>query len=385
MKILLVGEYSRLHNSLKEGLLQLGHQVVIIGDGDGFKNYPVDLTLKNKYTKWPLTFLKKIVFRLFKIDLNSQSKEKQFNSYKNQLKDFDIVQLINERPFKTVPKTELKLLKYIFENNNKTFLLSCGCDFTSVDYANKKKFKYSILTPYFEGKVSKKEFNSILLYLNKKHQKTYHYLLKNVQGIISSDIDYHLPLLEKPMYLGLIPNPINTDKIRVIENVPNEKIIIFHGINKVNYYKKGNDIFEKALEIINRRYASKVKIISTTDIPYSDYINIYDSAHIVLDMVYAYDQGYNALEAMAKGKVVFTGAEQEWLDYYGIVKNTVAINAEPNTHNIVTSLEWLITNPEQIKIISKNAREFIEKKHNYIKIAERYVEVWNGFTTQNKG
>ena len=55
----------------------------------------------------------------------------------------------------------------------------------------------------------------------------------------------------------------------------------------------------------------------------------YNSAHILLDMVYAYDQGYNALEAMAKGKVVFTGAEREWLEYYNIEEDQVVINAFP--------------------------------------------------------
>jgi hypothetical protein len=53
----------------------------------------------------------------------------------------------------------------------------------------------------------------------------------------------------------------------------------------------------------------KVEII-TKSIPYKDYINLYKS-HIVLDQVFSYDQGYNALEAMAKA-VVFTGAETEF-------------------------------------------------------------------------
>jgi hypothetical protein len=48
MKILLVGEYSRLHNSLKEGLLKLGHEVILLGSNDGFKDYPVDLRIKKK-------------------------------------------------------------------------------------------------------------------------------------------------------------------------------------------------------------------------------------------------------------------------------------------------------------------------------------------------
>ena len=42
MKILLLGEYSGLFNSLKEGLVELGHNVTLISDGDGFKNYPSD-------------------------------------------------------------------------------------------------------------------------------------------------------------------------------------------------------------------------------------------------------------------------------------------------------------------------------------------------------
>nr|WP_321230297.1 glycosyltransferase [uncultured Psychroserpens sp.] len=378
MKILLIGEYSRLHNSLKEGLVQLGHEVVIMGDGDGFKNYPVDILLKNNYTKGPLNILRKILHRLFKIDLKSISIEKQFNAYKEQLKSYDIVQLINERPFKTIAKTEKKLLNYILENNKNVFLLSCGYDFPSVDYAMKKKFRYSILTPYFEGKITKKEFNPILLHLENQHKEIHYYLYKNIKGVIASDMDYHLPLEGNSKYLGLIPNPINTDKILFTENPLQDKIIIFHGINKANYYKKGNDIFEEALEIINSRYKDKVEIISTTNIPYNDYINIYNKAHIVLDMVYAYDQGYNALEAMAKGKVVFTGAEKEWLDYYQLEKNTVAINAEPNVNSIVENLEWLINNPKLIAKISKNARKFIEKEHNYIIIAERYLEIWRG-------
>jgi glycosyltransferase involved in cell wall biosynthesis len=92
--------------------------------------------------------------------------------------------------------------------------------------------------------------------------------------------------------------------------------------------------------------------------------------------VYAYDQGYNALEAMAKGKVVFTGAEQEWLNHYNLQEDTVAINALPNTVHIASKLEWLINNPDKLIEISKNARAFIEKEHQYKNIANRYLKIW---------
>ena len=43
MKILLIGEYSNVHNTLAEGLRFLGHEVMVISNGDFWKNYPRDI------------------------------------------------------------------------------------------------------------------------------------------------------------------------------------------------------------------------------------------------------------------------------------------------------------------------------------------------------
>ena len=152
--------------------------------------------------------------------------------------------------------------------------------------------------------------------------------------------------------------------------------MIFHGINSQNYYKKGNDIFEAALSILSKRHAEKFQVLTVRSLPYKEYIKSFDKAHILLDQVYAYDQGFNALEAMAKGKVVFTGAEQEWLDYYKVEEDTIAINALPDAQNIANKLEWLILNPEKITEISKKARLFIEEHHDYIDCAKMYLRKW---------
>ena len=50
MKILLIGEYSNVHWSLAEGLRQLGHQVTVVSDGDGWKNYPRDVDITRQST-----------------------------------------------------------------------------------------------------------------------------------------------------------------------------------------------------------------------------------------------------------------------------------------------------------------------------------------------
>ena len=86
---------------------------------------------------------------------------------------------------------------------------------------------------------------------------------------------------------------------------------------------KNNPNGKKAIEVINISHGNKIKYIEVHDLDYNEYIKSYDSCHIFLDQVYAYDQGYNALEAMAKGKVVFTGAEKEWLDHYNLIEDSI--------------------------------------------------------------
>lgn len=374
MKILLVGEYSRLHNSLKEGLEAIGHQVTIIASGDYFKNYPADIKLHRSFDKGLGRKIKIAVYKLFKKDITSILLIKQAFKYKNLLKNHDVVQLINERALGAQPKDEQKLIRFLKEHNSKLFLLCCGTDYLSVKYAYDKNFRYSILTPFFKGKVTPKEYNNVLSYIKPTYLNHHQFVYKNIQGVIASDMDYHLPMKDHPKYLGLIPNPINTDKISYTENPVNDKIIIFHGINKANFYKKGNDFFEEALKVIKNKYPNKTEIIISENVPYNEYINSYNKAHILLDQIYAYDQGYNALEAMAKGKVVFTGAETEFLDYYKLQEDEVCINALSNVDYLVEKLSWLIENPEKIIEIGFNARKFIENYHDYRKIAQLYVE-----------
>jgi glycosyltransferase involved in cell wall biosynthesis len=151
--------------------------------------------------------------------------------------------------------------------------------------------------------------------------------------------------------------------------------MLFLGINQWSYHQKGIAYFEKALSIIKEKYSDKIEIIIVKNIPYSDYINLYNKAHILLDQLYGYDQGYNALEAMAKGKVVFTNADDIFEKHYNLSEK-VAVNAEPNVDYLVAQLSFLIENPNEIKAIGKRARAFIEKEHDHLKIARKYLAVW---------
>lgn len=377
MKILLVGEYSRLHNSLKEGLLQLGHDVSILGQKDGFKDYPVDFPVTKKWDSGVLKKIKVGIYKITTFDITSYFTYRHFIKNKRQFSNFDIVQLINENSFHCTPYFEIKILNHLFQNNSKTFLLSCGDDYLNVKYNFDHPEIKSVIQPFLLGKIKPKEFQGVLKFRKKSFEKLHHFIYKKSQGVIASDMDYHLPLKNNPNYLGLIPNPVNFEKIAFKNLTIDDKIIIFLGINNDTYYKKGSDFYEEALTIIQKKYPDKVEIIKTRSIPYNQYITLYDKAHILLDQIYAYDQGYNALEAMAKGKLVFTGAEKEFMQQYNLTQK-VAINTLPDVAYLVEQLSFLIENPDEIIAIGKRARDFVEKEHNYITITERYLETWKG-------
>ena len=63
--------------------------------------------------------------------------------------------------------------------------------------------------------------------------------------------------------------------------------------------------------------------------------------------------------------------------YYNLLEDEVCINALPNENDIVAKLSLLIENPDKIIEISKNARNFIEKEHNYRLIAKKYLAIWS--------
>ena len=79
---------------------------------------------------------------------------------------------------------------------------------------------------------------------------------------------------------------------------------------------------------------------------------------------------------MAKGKVVFTGAEQDFKDYYKLTER-VCVNAKPDVDYLVKELSSLIDNTNEIITIGKRAQAFVAKEHDYIKITEKYLEVWD--------
>ncbi len=373
----MIGEYSRLHNSLKEGLAQLGHTAVIAAAGDSFKGYATDYSVAPRFFSnyyLPRKF-KNLFYYITKIDLAGTERALRFYFLLPKLKGFDHVQLINSDALLTHPTLSKWLYKKLLKQNKKMSLLVCGDETPIIDYLLRKELPNSILTPYFDNPGLKKMYRFALKYATEKYRKLFEFVESNSTVLITSDLDYKIPMERMGYAVTHIPNPVNTDMVAFHTNPVTEKVVIFLGINRMSYIKKGIPYFEKALEIIKDSYADKVEIIIAENLPYAQYIKQYAKAHVLLDYTYGMDQGYNALEAMAAGKVVFTGAGKEFMDYYNLTE-TVALHAQPDATAIAEKLAYLIENPTEIEAIGKQARAFIEKEHYYVKVAERYLGAW---------
>lgn len=377
MRILLVGEYSRLHNSLKKGLEVLGHEVTLVGTGDMFKNYPVDKSIKAKWlSDKPLPLLlRKIYLRIFRKDPAELEIGLHFQKLLPKLKNYEVVQLINSHSIGTFPGFETKLLKKLFSQNGNIFLMACGDDYPVIKHYLEGNERNHILTPYMESNGELKA-DFALKYMAKPYKKLFDFVYENAKAVIPSDVDYKLPWASWEKTMPVIPNPVLLPQNHSPLNIENRKIKIFLGINRMNYIKKGYRFFEAALSQVSAKYPDLVEIKITESLPFNSYVKELENCDILLDTVYSYDQGYNALEAMARGKVVFTGGETEFLEHYGLSEDEVCVNALPDVGQLVEKLSRLIEDPEKITAIGKSARSFIEREHDYVEVAGAYIKVW---------
>ncbi|WP_194850855.1 glycosyltransferase [Nonlabens antarcticus] len=375
MRILLVGEYSNYHNSLKHGLIQLGHEVIIVGDGDGFKDLPVDVFVGSDYYRRN-RFREKFKVAWWKLtgrNLEDNLRLARFRESEHLLKGFDIVQFINSNPFSCEPPVEMKMLKFLVENNGKCFLAACGDDYHYADYLTNYHEGYSILEAVKIDSSLKPFLWHTYKYLGPEYKANYEWLVDKCVAIIPSNVDYAMTLTRQIKTTEIIPAPIIIDKYQLEQNENTEVIQIFLGINRQNYWKKGINYFEEALLLLKEKYNNQVNVTVAENLPYVEYMTRLKDSHILLDQVLSYDQGYNALESMLKGKVVFAGAGPEFLKAHNL-KNIAVINAQPDVSYLFEQISMLIENPESLLYIGKNARRHVVKFHDSVMIASLFVK-----------
>ncbi len=365
---------------MRNALRQKGHEAKLISDGDGYKGFPADLVFKRRpFRNDRIERVLIIVSELLGIS-GIMSFVKKWPSIKSEIINYDIVQLINPIALTNFGSiVHLYLWYYLKKHNKKIFLCALGDDYYWVNNMLKSETKYNVLSHLGVFNFHKEVFSMKYVY-GFLYKTLNRYALKTSECVIPGLYDY-LRVYKNDKCSNLVPLPVAPSKLgKPIQLNPENKIVIFHGWQKGKELKKGNLIFDRVAKKICEDYPDQTEYKVVQNVPYYQYIELLNSAHIALDQCYSYDKGMNGVLFMAAGKVTFTGMEESALrEYQYYDPNKIyGINALNDDKYLYDKIASLIENPRSIEEISKNAIEFVKNNHSSDYVAGLYLNIWNG-------
>lgn len=354
MKILLLGEFSSLHKYLKEGLLELGdNNVKLYANGDGWKKIggsDGDLFATNNSG----------FQRVYQFYCEPFSKSKSF-------RDYDVVQLIGPQVYSPVVNTPL--INRIKKENGCLSLVAAGEDYALSQAYNEGKFEYYV---FDSNKESLSNYTSDTM-RSKMIVKTEKKVAALADTIIPSLYEYSVGYQNYDKLHGVIPFPVNLNGIQYRDNVPKEKLVFFHGLNREA--SKGTTYIRGALERLQAKYPNDVEVVIDGKMPFDKYTQVMSRANVVIDQCLSYGYGINACIAMAQGKVVMSGSRPETLQAFGVEQSPI-VPIQPDVDQIYKQMEYLLDNKREIAEKGTQSRIYVETMHDHVCVAQRYVDAW---------
>lgn len=364
MKILLVGEYSNVHATLAEGLKALGHEAVVLSNGDFWKDYPRDIDLVRTPGK-----LGGIKYML-----------KAYSLWP-RLRGFDVVQLINpmflELRAERIWPFYCQLRKY----NRRVFLGSFGIDKPWVEEGLKAgTFRYS---DFYIGNVRRnnayiEEMESD--WLRGPKGRLFDQIAEDCDGIIVGLYENYACC--RPRYahkLHFIPFPINLSKVTPRLPHPEYRgLRFFIGIQKERSAYKGTDVMLRALERIHAIHPDEMQIVKVENQPFTVYQQLMDRSDVMLDQLYSYTPAMNGLLAMAKGLILVGGGEPEHYKLMHEERLHPVINVLPSEDDVCEQIEsrLLSQTPQVWQQMATDSIEYVRRHHDHINVARQYLELW---------
>lgn len=362
MRILLLGEYSNVHWTLSEGFKALGHQVCVLSNGDFWKNYNCDIKIERKEGKiGGIIYLLKILKVL------------------PSLKGYDIVQIINPCFLELKVEKDLTIYRFLKKHNKKIFLGGYGNDSYWVHTcACTDTFRYSDFNIFGKKRENHYTLGEIKDWLDSPKEQANKEIAESCNGIITGLYEYYASYQPYfPNKTTYIPFPINLNTIHPKNFKTNDKVLFFIGIQKTRNIVKGTDILYSVLQKVYQKYPDLCEIIKAESVPFQEYQDMMNNSDVLLDQLYSYTPGMNALLAMAKGLIVVGGGEPENYEILGEEKLRPIINVLPTEEDVFNKLEDLVLHKERIPVLSAQSIEYVKKHHDHIKVAQQYLDFWN--------
>lgn len=362
MKILLLGEYSNVHNTLAHGLRALGHEVTVASNGDFWKNYPRDIDLAREQTfKGRLSFMWRLLSAL------------------PSMRGYDVVQLINPLFLELKAEHHFRIYDYLRRHNGKVVLGAFGMDYYWMhvnDTLKPLRYSDSNIGDTLRTDPVTESFRRD--WVGTAKQTLNEYIAHDCDAIVAGLYEYLATYTAVPSLCDktrFIPYPIEHCAKQPVHEYDGV-LKVFIGISGERNVYKGTDIMLKAAEKLKANYPSQVELKIAHGVPFAEYQHMMDSSDVILDQLYAYTPAMNALLAMSKGIIVVGGGEPENYDALGERELRPIVNVLPNFESCYHELEQLVVHPERIPVLKLQSIEYIRRHHDYLKVAQRYLNLY---------
>lgn len=365
MKILFLGDYSNVHATLAREMRRRGHQVTLVGDGGGSMRTDTDIYLtRGSGMAAGLKYLYRIMSLL------------------PQLKDYDVVQLVNPQFLKLRPGKNGYFYRQIRRENGPVFLTLAGNDYFFVDACcHSDMFRFS------EFRIGREKTRQVIVDPEREYgwfangmREYCEDVYETVKGAMSLLPEYDMasrPVLgDRLVYTGL---PLDLSDYRYSEPDLSGKIRIMVGYSPSRMMEKGTDILLRIAQELAQEMPETVEAAGITGLPLNDYLRELSRSHIVLDQLYSYSPGMNALQTMAFGGVAASGAQPEFYSMAGeeTARPLIALAPTDSEPDIKERIRALVENRAEIARLSREGRAFVERNNDVRHVADLYEKVWN--------
>ncbi len=361
MKILLIGEYSNVHATLAAGLKRLGHEAIVLSNGDFWKNYPRDINLERKPGR-----------------LGGMAYMARLATLLPRLRGYDIVQIINPMFLELKAERIGPVYDYLRRHNRRMVMGAFGMDWYWMNSCvNDKPLRYSD----FNIGDRLRDDHEAMLYRNDWTGTAKEWLNKRIaadcDAIVAGLYEYWVSYMPAfPQKTSFIPLPIVMPAEEPRCWKEGEKIKVFIGINKTRSAYKGTDIMLRAAREVANKYPEKIELRVAESVPYDEYRKMMDGSDVILDQLYSYTPSMNPLLAMSKGIVCVGGGEPENYEILGEEKLRPIINVQPTEESVRDSLEQLAKHPERLPQLQSESIAYVRKHHDYVKVARQYEQLY---------
>lgn len=374
MRILLFGEYSNVHHTLCEALRRAGHEVLLVSDGDGWKDYPRDIDLRRRQPG-PVGSLRYLwsLLRLLP-----------------RLRGFDVVQIINPVFLDVKPRWNRWMFSWLKRHNG---IVSVGC--FGDDYyviSRMQDDRYLSYTDFFAaGRKIDHEVNQrrIAAWLHSPKAALTCEVMARADGLVACLYEYwkvyHTPEFEEKLHYIALPIEVK-DTLASDANGADgtteaaAPLRILFASQKLRGQMKGTDQLEPLFDRLAQEHPGQILLDKIVSVPFDEYQRRVAQADVIVDQLYSFTPAMAALESMSHGKVVISGFEPEYAAFLGDddecfppLLNLRPFEPEANYR----LLEETLLDRKKIARLKQNSQAFVKRYHDADVVARQYVEAWN--------